>query len=359
MLKNKKIVYISPVQSTFVTKDINLLSGRFTLLNPKHPWNNKFLTPLVFIMQAFFLLRHQFSIKAIFIMFAGYWSLLPTLWGRLFNKPVYIILGGTECVSFPSIDYGSLRKPFLRMVIKWSFQYCKCLLPVDESQVKSENTYYEGVDSQTQGFKYFFPKLSTPYKVIHNGFDITFWKRDPTQVKNHGTFITVAYINNSAGIKLKGIDLIMQLTVMFPENKFIIIGIDPKIRNEFIGIPSNLTLYNSMSPEKIRGFLAECEFYLQLSISEGFPNSLCEAMLCECIPIGSKVGGIPFIIGKSGVIISRRDESIIESEIINLLNLEEKERKKLGREARKRIVENFAIDKREKAFMRLLDTEIF
>jgi glycosyltransferase involved in cell wall biosynthesis len=100
--------------------------------------------------------------------------------------------------------------------------------------------------------------------------------------------------------------------------------------------------------------LSENEFYLQLSISEGFPNSLCEAMLCECIPIGSNVGGIPQIIGNSGRIIGNRDITLIKHEILHLSGMEEDGRELLGENARKRIIENFSIEKREASFWKLI-----
>jgi glycosyltransferase involved in cell wall biosynthesis len=37
------------------------------------------------------------------------------------------------------------------------------------------------------------------------------------------------------------------------------------------------------------------------------PVSLGEAMLCECIPVGSNVNGIPDAIGETGVIVKQRD----------------------------------------------------
>ena len=52
------------------------------------------------------------------------------------------------------------------------------------------------------------------------------------------------------------------------------------------------------------------EYYLQLSMAE-VSNSLCEAMICECIPIGDKRFSIPEIIGKHGLYIDRRDSVLL------------------------------------------------
>lgn len=42
-------------------------------------------------------------------------------------------------------------------------------------------------------------------------------------------------------------------------------------------------------------------------MSEGLPNTLCEAMLCGCIPVGSEVNGIPLAIGETGFVIKKKD----------------------------------------------------
>ena len=54
-------------------------------------------------------------------------------------------------------------------------------------------------------------------------------------------------------------------------------------------------------------------FYLQMSMFEGFPNALCEAMQSGCIPIGSAVAAIPDIIGTTGYVLERKSADQLEA----------------------------------------------
>lgn len=76
---------------------------------------------------------------------------------------------------------------------------------------------------------------------------------------------------------------------------------------------------------------------------EGMPSSICEAMLCECIPVGSDVNGIPKIIGDCGIIINeRKSERVIEAikKAISLNN-------SYGSKAREHIINDFNLSRRE------------
>ena len=98
-------------------------------------WGNKKNVIYLFLTQLVFLVKTVRNSDCIFIMFGGYWSFIPSLFGKIFNKPVYIILGGTDCVSFPFINYGSLRKKLLKQFINWSYKMATRLLPVDELSI--------------------------------------------------------------------------------------------------------------------------------------------------------------------------------------------------------------------------------
>ena len=354
-MKKEKIIYIYPTTSAFVKKDLEFLSKKYDLIVPDSNWNNKKNTPFLFLKQFFYLLRYLYAARAVFVMFGGYWAFLPALFGKILKKPVFIILGGTDCVSFPSINYGSLGHPLLRLFIKWSYQLCTLLVPVDESLVLNTYSYYEDRVYDQQGYKFFFPLIKTPYRVVHNGFDIHLFQRDHSNQKEPNSFITVATTADFKRFKLKGVDRIVELAKAFPQCSFTVVGMSDHIVQRIEGLPDNFTAYGFLPPQEFKNYLSKSEFYVQLSISEGFPNAVCEGMLCECIPIGSSVGAIPFIIQDTGFIMESSNFDYLKQRFETIINLNPETKKELARKARLRVVEHFRIEKREKLFLELVE----
>jgi len=342
------IIYIAPHPSSFVRKDIDYLSTRYRVLAPGYNWTNKLQVPFSLLRQLVFLSFNIAGTKAVFVMFGGYWSLLPALFGKLFRKPVFIIPGGTDCVSFPSLGYGSLRKPVLRTIIRLSYSLCTRLLPVDESLVFSSYSYLEPGDYDFQGYRYFFPGLKTEHTVIYNGVDIhsnthADGKREPF------SFITLSLIDDMRRFRIKGIDKVVFLARSFPESVFRVVGISDKIVESQGELPANMICYPFLPAEEFNQLLGRSEFYLQLSVSEGFPNALCEGMLCGCIPVVSSVGAMPMIVGESGFVLERSDEGYINDRVREIMSLSEERRKELAELARQRVIENYSLERRGKA----------
>lgn len=350
----KRILYIYPESSTFIRKDIGFLSRHYRVITPGHDWKNKSLTPLNFLKQFLFLCRNLPGSKAVFVMFGGYWSFLPALAGKITRIHVYIIPGGTDCVSFPSMGYGSLRKPVMRTFIKWSFSLCTELLPVDESLANSAYTYLPDSDYPRQGFRFFFPRLKTPYRVINNGFDPGFFNSDP-DIKKENSFIAVAPVNNLMRVRVKGIDTVIMLARKFSDCSFTIVGLSDEVAAKLGPLPENIKIYPFMPQQQFMGLLAESRYVLQLSVSEGFPNALCEAMLCHCIPVGSSVGSVPSIIGDSGYVMDSPDPEYLTARMDEILGADADTRRRMGLMARERIASLFHISIREKAFLDLLE----
>ncbi len=339
-----KLIYFYPAKATFVERDINYLSDKYTVLIQDLPWKQKSQLLLNFIKQLFFLINNSSKINVILIMFGGYWSFLPVLFGRLFIKHVFIILGGTDCVSFPKINYGSLRKQPLKWFIKKSYQWCDKLLPVDDSLMFSNYLYDPNATLKKQGVKAFFTDLKTPFTVIPNGYDTKFWQITKAD-KKPLSFISVAFVDNETRFKLKGFDSILKLAIHFKKANFTLIGISDSYAKG-LNIPGNVKVLSGLSAQEIKVQFAVNQFYLQLSLSEGFPNALCEAMLMQCIPIGSRVGSIPKIIGATGLVINKKDETLIKSEIEKLVTLPKSDLIAMGLSAQAQIKNNFSIENR-------------
>jgi len=65
----------------------------------------------------------------------------------------------------------------------------------------------------------------------------------------------------------------------------------------------------------------QAKVFVQASITEGMPNTLSEAMLLECIPVGSNINGIPDAIGETGIIIKHRKVEELEIGINKALKM--------------------------------------
>lgn len=344
----EKLIYIAPSLSSFVNSDIAFLKKYFKVQVNTYDWRKKSLVPIYMIHQFFFIVFQLSGIKTIVISFGGYWSLFPALLGKLSGKPVYIILNGTDCAAIPAIGYGNLRKLFLKSACEYSYRMATMLLPVSSSLIYVKNTYFSDDEFSFQGVKAFFPELKVPMKVIPNGCDEKFWKKPRDKNKTTNTFITALRPKQWLG---KGGDLIMELSVRFPHCTFYIAGCE---RPDFVKKDNiNLIFLGELTRDQLREHFVNTQFYLQLSIFEGFGCSLCEAMLCECIPIGSAVNAIPEIIGDSGFIVERREINLLQGVVE--MALESLHKNGLGECARKRVIQNYSAERREREIISLIN----
>ena len=336
-MSKKKLIFIYPKLYTFIHTEIKLLSDEFDLISITQNWESKILLPFNLIRQVVFLVINIRKVDTILISFGGYWSFFPALFGNLLGKKVAIVVHGTDCVSFPEINYGNLRSSLMRYFIKKSYQWASIILPVSESLVYTENTYY--CDQILRfGYSHHFNNINTPYKVIPNGLILSDWEI-PYVEKEKNTFVTVMTYDQA---ERKGADLIIDIAKSLTNCTFYIAGtISIQAVEE---LPENVKCLGSLTPFELRDLYRKTQFYLQLSNFEGFGVAICEAMLCKCIPIVSNVNYLPTIVAETGFVLKKRSVTLLEILINKALT---SDLEQLGKEARTRIIENFSVDNRQ------------
>jgi len=97
----------------------------------------------------------------------------------------------------------------------------------------------------------------------------------------------------------KGVDAAVRMIARIPGARFVVIGPDggeeARVRQiaEELGLGDRVTLAGAHAFADIPGLIADCSFFLQLSLQEGMSMSTVEAMQMGLVPVVTPVGEIP------------------------------------------------------------------
>jgi len=96
--------------------------------------------------------------------------------------------------------------------------------------------------------------------------------------------------------------------------------------------------------------MQRAKVYVQVSAHEGFGCALAEAMLCECVPVVTACGAIPEVVGNTGYYVPYEDIEAVAETIKRAF----KDGEAKGKKARKRIEEEFPMEKRENRLIEVI-----
>ncbi len=352
MIKNKKkiLIFYTDYRS-FVRKDYELLcKNKNYEVDKYHFLLTKKLFPFAFqyLKQLIFLLFKGSRYDVFYFWFVDYHAILPQFFANIFSKKTVAIIGGFDAVSIPQIKFGLFYENNIRTKFgRYIYQNCDVIAPVDESLIKSIN-YYVDPNGQKVGFLNYVENVTAKIVTIPTGYKADYWKRLDTPVSRD--VITVGGCDQMNVFQRKGHDFILEIAENLPELTFTIVGVNDKLLEKLDGkIPKNVEIFSFVTQGELLKMFSTHHVFAQLSMSEGLPNTLCEAMMTGCIPVGSNVNGIPNAIGNTGIIIENKQLKEACLAIRKALTIKDRVA------PRKRIIDLFPEEKRNEEIYSVID----
>ena len=344
---SKKILFIYLQKSTFVEADFDLLKKHYEVFEFAFftPNFKNWKIPFRWISQFFWMIKNAFQADVIFGWFVDYHLFVPAFIAKLTGKPLVAVLGGTDTVNIPQWKHGVFASSWRAPIVRFIYKRCTLLFPVSQTLIESENKYTFGSLHKFGLLTEIAPPKSCDIVPIPTGYDPTFWKKSDKLRENIVT--TTAFIDAEKRVWIKGIDVFVEAAKLLPEVTFQIVGISDGYQEKFrqkYEIPDNVRLIGPKSTKELVEVYNQSKVYAQFSRLEGFPNVVCEAMLCGCVPVGSEVFGITEILDGVGFSVSTHNPVHIAEIIRDALAAYDTG---LGQKCRESIIDRFTSEIRE------------
>ncbi|MFN4133689.1 MAG: glycosyltransferase family 4 protein, partial [Candidatus Hadarchaeales archaeon] len=193
-----------------------------------------------------------------------------------------------------------------------------------------------------------YPREKT--EVIYNGVDAKKFRKVENNIKEklgcEHMSTTVCRL-----IPQKGVEYLVRAVKEIEGNfKAVIIGRGPELVRlkalaEKIGVEKRIKFVSEIVPEpELIQYYSASDFFILPSLWEPFGIVLIEAMACENPIIATRAGGIPEVVSPDcGILVEPRNPKQI-AEAANRLLSDEGLRKRLGKNARRRVEEIFDFD---------------
>lgn len=331
--RKARILFVFSHLSTFVHKDLEILERHFDIKRMKV---ETFLIPrkrrdlLVFLG----LFKEVLWADVVFCWFANINAFFSVLFSIFLRKKSLVVVGGYDAAYLPEIDYGLFVNRWTRMETKFVYKHVNKILVVDVALKKDvlRNTSLS---------------IGNKIEVIPTGYDPDKWELGSRDREN--LVITVGAVERS-NLKRKGFETFVKVAKYLPDVRFVLIGkhLDDSVHYlKSISSP-NVDFPGFVSDSELLSFYQRARVYCQLSRYEGLPNSLCEAMMCGCVPVGTKYSGIPTAIGDVGFYVPYGNVEATVEGVKKALSSNERRREA----ARERIKKLFPLQKREKQLVR-------
>ena len=324
-MSSRTLLFTSTVAAPFIDEDLSLLRRHIRV---DHVSGSGFRAIASILTR---LPRAQIT----YTWFASVYAAVTVGLARLLRKPSIVVVGGVDVARLPDLGYGLWVSSWKGHFSRFALRHAVRVLVVDPSLASRarELAAYDGAN----------------IVWVPTGYDPDRWK--PSGAKRR-LVLTVAWCATTGRIHAKGIDFLCRAAARMPDVPFRLIGIEKDLEGYVRAFaPPNMEILPPLPRIELLAHYQEAKVYCQPSVSEGLPNCVCEAMLCEAIPVGTEVGGNPTAIGEAGHCVPYGDTDALCGAIGESLSAPPE----TGALSRKRIATEFTLARRDRALKTLLE----
>lgn len=313
-----RILFVYSRESSFVSIDRDVLGERWAVRD----WRQQ--GPLVNLIS---LARAVRTSDLVFGWFASWHTFWPVTLAWILRRPSVLVIGGYDTADLPEIPYGIQSRPVMGRVSRWVMRRATRLL-ANSAYSRAEAQRNAGID----------PERVT---VVHHGVPDPFGEL-PAGERDRMA-LTVGIVDRR-NVARKGLGAFVQAARLLPDVRFVLAGRwDDAAADELRASASdNVTLTGWVEEEVLNRYYRSAAVYVQASAHEGFGLSVAEGMLAGCIPVTTRVGALPEVVGDVGIQVDDQEPGALAVAIAQALERGHDERAA----ARERVLRCFPLELR-------------
>jgi len=271
----------------------------------------------------------------VFCWFASWNSFWVLALAKLLGKPSVLVIGGYDLANLPEADYGHQRGGLGKWVSRAAMRLAK---------VRFTNSFYSQKEAQTNA-----GISPEKVRVIYHGVPDPFGAI-PVNPKERMA-LTVGKVDRPNLLR-KGLEPFVRAAAYLPDVQFTLVGAWADDSIDYLrSIASpNVVFAGRVSDEELLEYYCRASVYVQASLHEGFGLSVAEAMLAGCVPVVTRAGSLPEVVGNFGVFCESNSPEAVVSGIRTTLSFSSVDRQQI----REHILNEFPMKKRGEALERVI-----
>jgi glycosyltransferase involved in cell wall biosynthesis len=321
-----KIALVHSALPTFVKTDRDLLRRDHQVHSVDFKWCPHTIMATLRAVQVCDLL---------FAWFAGQHSFLAVMLAKALGKPIVVAAADYDLADEPWFGYGSMRGGARKRINNLIFRAAHVVL------VPSSFSRDLALRNTTLG------RIPGKLRLVPLGFD---WTPPPGNSKARA-LITVGGLSPENWVR-KGLREFVALARRMEVPCYLVGNpSSPQFLDRVLReAPPNLNATGYLPDARLIQLLGATSVYAQLSYMEGFGASLAEAMLAGCVPVVTRQGSLPEVVGDCGYYVGYGDEDAAHQAALAAMDDPD-----MGMRARQRIVDCFPLQRRREQIAQAIE----